>query len=90
MINSGLLDAYGEKYLFATYIMSERRRRPEERKFGHLLNSLPHSCRNYPFFFDEDELKMLDGTTLQEELVQLKAGVKRTYDDICEKVPEYK
>jgi hypothetical protein len=56
MINSGLLDKYGEKYLFATYIMSERRRRPEERKFGDLINSIPNTCKTYPFFYNEDEL----------------------------------
>ena len=53
---------FGENILFAQYIMGENRKKPEDRRFGPYLDSLPKQFDEFPVFFDEETISYLDGS----------------------------
>ena len=48
------------------FIMSERKRDPEDSEFAPLFDLMPKSLDEFPLFFDEKELSYLDGSTMKE------------------------
>ena len=44
--------------------MIERRKLEHEREFGPYLDILPNSLKEFPIFFDEDELSYLKGSQM--------------------------
>ena len=46
----------------------ERLKKPEEREFGRYLDMLPKYFKNYPIFFNEEELSYLKGSPILEAI----------------------
>jgi len=46
--------------------MLEKRLEPENQQFRWMLELFPKSVSEFPLFFDDDDLKCLDGSPLQE------------------------
>jgi hypothetical protein len=59
-----MLNRFGENIFFAQYIMAEKRKKRENRRFGPYIDSLPTKFDNFPVFFDEETVSYLDGTIL--------------------------
>ena len=50
------------------YIMMERKKDPGDQEFDVMIDNFPKLNRSFPLFFNEEELKHLDGSARKEEL----------------------
>jgi histone-lysine N-methyltransferase SETD3 len=57
--------------------------------FKPYLDTLPQHYRNMPIFFDNDELKELEGSFTLKMISDRKLSLKAEYDNICASVPEF-
>ena len=62
MLKKDMWDRFGEYYFFVQYILCEKKKKPEERKFREFLDSLPKNTDRFPTLFNDDELSYLEGS----------------------------
>ena len=81
---------YSTSAMLAIYIMFERRKPDQDKKFAEFLDVWPKSVRQFPFFFNDAELSYLKGSPFLKELEDIKDAHKEIYDRMCEEVPGFK
>lgn len=85
--NSGCQVRSSHSWL-ASYLLQEKYR--PDSYWRPYLDILPVHYRNMPIFFDEEELKWLQGSFSLEMIANRKVSLKMEYDNICSYVPEFK
>ena len=65
-------------------------KRNEHTKFSEYFKIWPESVKQYPFFFNNEELQQLKGSPLYNELPDIKAAHKEIYNRMSEEVPGFK
>ena len=71
----------------STFIMQERRK--DKTKWDYYIDILPKSFTNFPIFFDQEELKWLEGSAFKDQIFEKIEDIKQDYDLICKEVPEF-
>jgi len=67
--------------------MEEGRKLPGESKFQPFLDILPSNCRDFPMFFDNDEIAELDNCFwILNTIKVMKDSMKRCYDKLVNKI----
>ena len=74
---------------FCIYIMTEMRKKPEDRKFRYLLDLLPKNFRSTPFLFTLTEADYLTGSALRRRILRDQANNKLEYEALCDFIPEF-
>ena len=54
-----------------------------------MIELLPKSVSEFPIFFEDEELKYLDGSPLQEYVEETRASIQMVYEKICQLVPDF-
>ena len=77
MLEKGIKKRFGERIFFATYILSEMKKKRKDRKFKEYLDTLPHSCNENPGMFTDEELSYLEGSKVKDHIIERKDYVKK-------------
>ena len=56
---------FSEKVFLCAYILMERRKKPEDRKFGPYLDLLPTTYSSFPYWFSDEEMAYLKGSSFE-------------------------
>jgi histone-lysine N-methyltransferase SETD3 len=54
------------------------------------LRILPQHYRNMPIFFEDEELKLLEGSFSIRKIIDRQEELKEEYENICKHVPEFR
>jgi len=71
----------------STYVLQEVRK--PDTKWTPYFDMLPKSTSNFPIFFTEEEDKWLEGSPFLDQVKEKREDVKKDYNTITGKVPEY-
>ena len=96
MIQAGLLkdkslpDSY--HYFFVAFLLSERQKKKENEgsPYQPYLDSLPTDCNDFPPYYTEEELALLQGSNILNRIHEAKSKNLHAYEYICSKVPDMK
>jgi histone-lysine N-methyltransferase SETD3 len=66
----------------------QERRKPDT-KWWYYIDILPKGYSNFPIFFEEDDMKWLEGSPFKDQIEEKIEDIKVDYDLICKEVPEY-
>ena len=72
---------------FYQYIALEKKKDAKNRQFGAFIDLLPTNYSEFPFFFSNNELKLLEGCQIKEDIEYLKTGIHLAYREICKIIP---
>jgi histone-lysine N-methyltransferase SETD3 len=73
--------------LLTSYVLQEFHN--PDSKWKYYLDILPKDYSNFPIFYTEEELKLLEGSPFLNTILDKKEDIKKDYDDICMKIPEF-
>ena len=48
-----------------------------------MIELLPKSVSEFPLFFEDEELKYLEGSPMQEYIAETRASIQMVYEKIC-------
>jgi len=82
LVEAKIFDAKWEVYLFPLIFVLEEHKNPNS-TYRKYIDILPKTAENHPAFYGPDELNLLKGSTLLEQLEIDKSLIKSFYDDIC-------
>ena len=80
MAEKGMVGRLGDKFLFAVYILEERRKASKDQEFGPYLDTLPSDFSQYPLYFNDDDLKLLKGSPIIDNLNDFSREGQNVYD----------
>lgn len=84
------LDLDAPKHIFLMiYILWDRKVNGDKSFFKPYYDILPKTLRNIPIFWDEDELKMLQGSYLLTQISDRVDAITEDYDSICQVAPQF-
>ena len=55
---------HSENIFFVAYLLFESLKAPKDREFGPYTDLFPDTCRQFPFTFDEQDMRSLDGSPI--------------------------
>jgi hypothetical protein len=90
MAEKGMVERLGDKFLFAVYILEERRKASKDQEFGPYLDTLPVDFCQYPLYYNDEELKHLKGSPVIDHLNDFSREGQDVYESICREIPEFK
>lgn len=75
--------------LLTSYILNEKFNNPNS-KWSNYLNILPQDYSNFPVFFTDHEIKLLEGSPFKSQVEEKKKDILKDYEKICSLIPEFK
>jgi histone-lysine N-methyltransferase SETD3 len=74
--------------LLSSFILQEQEK-GDESKWKFYLDILPKDYSNFPIFFTDEELCLLEGSPFLQQIIEKKIDIRRDYDKICSIVYEF-
>lgn len=73
--------------LLTSFILDELKN--PNTKWRHYLDILPKDYSSFPIFYNDEELKELEGSPFLTQVLEKKEDMKRDYEKICNNIPEF-
>ena len=87
-LTSFMYDLNSPKHcLLTSFLLKELHN--EDSKWKYYLDIIPKDYTNFPIFYTEDELKLLEGSPFLNTIIEKKEDIKKDYENICNKIPEF-
>lgn len=83
-----MYDLYSPKHCLLTSFVLHELHNPDS-KWKCYLDILPKDYSNFPIFYTEEELTLLEGSPFLNMILDKKEDIKKDYDDICLRIPEF-
>ncbi len=83
-----MYDLNSPKHCLLTSFVLQELHNPDS-KWKYYLDILPKDYSNFPIFYTNNEFKLLEGSPFLITILDKKEDMKKDYDDICIKIPEF-